>query len=156
MTATVPGIGPLHHEHGPDGLSMWTVLEPPHSALYDAPVDAHVLVEGSDRLDGVDLDLVAAVLADVDAHVEAALRFAHAALLEDPAFFGWQDAGPHRTFDAAAFPLGDPQLNFYPDGWLMRFAEGGFPICEPYGLAVVFDRHAPVGVESLADSEDVD
>ncbi|CCH27896.1 hypothetical protein ABZ816_06495 [Actinosynnema sp. NPDC047251] len=154
MTAPLPGIGPLHHQHGPDDLSMWTVLEPPRSALYGAPVDAHIMLEGTDDPAGADLEFVAAVLADVDAHIEAALRFAHARLLEDPAFFEWEDAGPHREFDAATFPLGDPQFNFYSDGWLLRFAEGGFPICEPYGLAVSFDRHTPIQVEGLADSED--
>jgi len=99
------------------------------------------------------LSLLASVAADVDDHIGRALAFVHERLLAEPDFFGltsWD-----LTVDD--LPLDTPQLNFYVgDEWILHFQRGGLPICEPYGLAVVFEGHDPVRIDDLTDSESVD
>lgn len=158
-----PGIGPLEYSRGPAGLRLWSLEQPPHSALYDDLVVADILLDGTDDLDRADLALVAEVLGGIDVHLEAALRFVHQALLDDPSFFGLAEAdlGPYREGRAVDLPLGAPHLTFNAAGeeWLLRFAEGRLPVCEPYGLIVSFDGLRPVRVEdpdSFGDFEEWD
>ncbi|MFD0410334.1 hypothetical protein [Kitasatospora sp. NPDC127116] len=152
------GIGQLLPDQGPDGLRVWSVARAPRSALYGAPVEATVLLEGTDDLDRADLPLVGEVLGRVDHYIGTGIRFVREQVEADPAFFGLTEAQarPYRGLPVADFPLDCPQLNFYLDEWHLRFAEGRLPICDPYGLAVVFDGQRPVRVEDLSDATAVD
>lgn len=62
------------------------------------------------------------------------------------------------AFDFANFPIDYPELNFYEesDEWMIRFAEGKFDICDPYGIAVWFKKDKPFDIENLEDSEVID
>ncbi|MEU9332911.1 hypothetical protein AB0D49_07030 [Streptomyces sp. NPDC048290] len=159
MTASVvrPGVGALTPRPAPDGLRMWTVDQPPVSTLYGVPVEAHILLAGADGLDGADLPLIAEVLAGVDGVLLAALRFVHDALRDDPGFFGLTPAraAPPLAAGPTGLPLESPQFTFHDDGWLLRF-EGRLPVCDPYGLAVLFEGTRPVGLEDLSEAEMID
>ncbi|MFJ9695447.1 hypothetical protein [Kitasatospora sp. NPDC101183] len=144
------GIGRLLLVPGPDGTTVRTVAEPPVSALFGAPVETNILLDAADDLDRADLPLIASVLGCLDQHLEAGLDFVRAALAADPAFFGLATA-------PASVELDSPQLNFYADDeWHLRFAEGNLPICDPYGLAVVFHGQRPMRVEDLSDATALD
>lgn len=157
MSPVRPGIGRLTPRPAPAGLRMWTVDHPPTSALYDAPVDAQILLEHSDDLDRADLALIAEVLAGVDGILVAALRFVREALRGDPAFFGLTaaEAAPLLDGEVSGIPLESPQFVFHDDSWLLRF-EGRLPVCDPYGLAVLFEGTRPVGLEDLSRAELID
>ncbi|MFF2554272.1 hypothetical protein ACFVUS_24950 [Nocardia sp. NPDC058058] len=134
---------------GPDGQTLWSVQGPVVSALYSGPVEVNILLG---ERESVDAELVAEVVRDIDGYLTAGLQFLHAALLEDPAVFGLDAVAAERfrEFDASTFPVDLPQLNFYADGeWLLRFAEGALPICEPYGVGVTFEATEPVRLEDL-------
>ncbi|MEU1290101.1 hypothetical protein [Kitasatospora sp. NPDC005856] len=148
------GIGRLLLDRGPDGLRVWSVARTPRSALYGTPVEANILLEGTDDLDRADLPLVCEVLGRVDHYIETGIRFVREELQADPAFFGLteEQSRPYLGLPAEDFPLDSPQLNFHLDEWHLRFAEGRLPICEPYGLSVVFDGRRPVRVEDLSEA----
>ncbi|MFE6056753.1 hypothetical protein ACFQ6N_38960 [Kitasatospora sp. NPDC056446] len=152
------GIGWLHLDRGPDGLSVWSVAEAPRSALYEAAVEVNILLEGSDDIDRADLTLVGEVMGRIDHYLETGLRFVGEAVEADPAFFGLTEpeAESYRGLPATDVPLDSPQLNFYADEWHLRFAEGRLPICDPYGLAVVFHGQRPLRIDDLSDATDVD
>ncbi|MGW2871818.1 hypothetical protein [Kitasatospora sp. NPDC001225] len=152
------GIGRLLPSRGPDGLRVWSIDQAPRSTLYGAPVEATILLEDTDDLDRADLPLVAEVLGRIDHYLETALHFVREAVAADPALFGLTEAEsqPYLRLPAADFPLDSPQLNFYLDEWHLHFAEGRLPICDPYGLAVVFDGQQPLRVEDLSDASPID
>ncbi|MFJ5117993.1 hypothetical protein [Kitasatospora sp. NPDC088548] len=52
--------------------------------------------------------------------------------------------------------LDAPEVDVHTDGWLLRFAEGGLPLCEPYGVGVVFEGLRPVRVEDLSEAEEIE
>ncbi|MEU3573790.1 hypothetical protein AB0E96_36030 [Kitasatospora sp. NPDC036755] len=148
------GIGRLVLGRGPDGLRVWSVEQAPWSALYGAPVEAAILLDGTDDVDQADLALVGEVLGRIDHYLETGLRFVREALAADPAFFGLTAARsePYLGLPVTDFPLDHPRLDFHVDEWHLRFAEGRLPICDPYGLAVVFDGQRPLRVEDLSDA----
>jgi len=151
----IAGIGPFTAQPGPEGESIWSPPAAISSSLFDDPVEVNVLLPEGRSADSA---LIATVLGDMDHYLLVGLRFLHTELIADPASFGSTPAGVRRfeRFDPTTFPVDRPQLNFY-DGieWLLRFAEGGLPICEPYGVAVVFVNHEPVRVEDLRDSTSI-
>ncbi|MFJ9370768.1 hypothetical protein ACIRRA_41005 [Nocardia sp. NPDC101769] len=148
----IAGIGPFAAQPGPEGETIWSPQTVISSSLFDNPVEVNVLLtEGR----SADPALIATVLGDLDRYLLLGLRFLHAELIADPVSFDSTPAGVRRfeRFDPATFPVDLPQLNFYDSiEWLLRFAEGGLPICEPHGVAVVFANHEPIRVEDLRDS----
>jgi len=151
----IPGIGSFILESGPSGPALWSLARPVASALYAEPVPVNVVLESTESPDDVDLALVTAVLSSLDDHIGRALTFVHGRLLVDPSSFGLTSASPYVTVDDV--PVDLPQVNFYVgDEWILHFQRGRLPICEPYGMGVVFSRHNPVRIDDLTDAEDVD
>lgn len=138
--------------------TLWQPTPLPHSALLDQPVEVNLLLEDDAPLTALDLDLVARVVREVDTYVAAALEHLHAHLAADPAFYGLTPgaAADLVARPAADLPLERAQANFYADEWHLRFAEGDLPLCDPYGVSVVFAGTRPVRVEDLSDAEAVD
>lgn len=151
----IAGIGPFTAQPGPEGESIWSPTATIGSSLFDDPIEVNVLLPEGQSADSA---LIATVLGDLDHYLLLGLRFLHTELIADPEAFGSTPADARRfaRFDPATFPVDRPQLNFYEGTeWLLRFAEGGLPICEPYGVAVVFVNHEPVRVEDLSDSASI-
>jgi hypothetical protein len=152
-TVSRPGIGSMTQEPGPEGSSVWTLARPGYSALYGELVAVSVVLEDADDLDGVDWDLVAEVRDNPDRYLDAALRFVHGEVLADPAAFGLTvaDLDPYRgEFDVERLPLDLPRMTFYADHeWVLHFQSGRLPVCDPYGLIVLFDRRRPARPEGI-------
>ncbi|MER5356476.1 hypothetical protein ABT093_39925 [Kitasatospora sp. NPDC002551] len=130
------GVGPLVRVcDGPGGLTVWGVAEPERWA-----VDVNVMLEAGEDVGAVDLGLLAEVLEHLEQAVEEARRFVCAAC--------------GVTEDQAA--LDAPEVNVYTDGWMLRFAEGDLPLCEPYGVGVWFEGLRPVRLEDLGEAEEIE
>ncbi|MFI9332130.1 hypothetical protein ACIGZJ_31880 [Kitasatospora sp. NPDC052868] len=131
----VQGVGPLVRvSDGPGGLTVWGVAEPERWA-----VNVNVMLEAGEDVGAVDLDLLREVLTHLEQAVEEARRFVCAA---------WDMTENQAGLDT-------PEVNVYADGWMLRFAEGAPPACEPFGVGVWFDGLRPVGVEDLSEVEEV-
>ena len=157
-TESRPGIGAMTLEPGPDGASVWTLARPGYSTRYGELVAVSIVLEGADNLDSVDWTLVGEVRDNLDRYLEAGLRFVHAEVVADPASFGLAvHDDRYREFDVDQFPLDLPRLTFYADHeWLMHFQRGRLPVCEPYGLLVLFDRRQPVRIENVSEADMID
>ncbi|MFE4514466.1 hypothetical protein ACFRMQ_09805 [Kitasatospora sp. NPDC056783] len=130
------GVGPLVRvSDGPGGLSVWGPAEPERWG-----VDVNVMVEAGEDVEAVDLRLLAEVLAHLDDVVTQARRFVCAQL----------DVPQERA------ALDAPEVDVYTDGWMLRFARGDLPICEPYGVGVVFEGLRPVRLEDLSEAEPIE
>ncbi|MFB7476957.1 hypothetical protein [Kitasatospora sp. NPDC056184] len=129
-------VGPLVRVcEGPGGLTVWGVAEPERWA-----VGVNVMLEAGEDVGAVDPGLLGEVLADSERLVAEARRFACAAL--------------GVTEEQAG--LDAPEVNVYTDGWMLRFAEGDLPLCEPYGVGVVFEGLRPVRLEDLSGAEEIE
>ncbi|MET9351151.1 hypothetical protein [Streptomyces termitum] len=119
---------------GPGGLSVWGVAEPERWG-----VEVHVLLEAGEDVGAVDLGLLGEVLARLDDVVAEARRFVGAEL-----------GVPEERVAVEA-----PEVDVYADGWMLRFTKGDLPICEPYGVGVVFEGLRPVRLEDLREAEPI-
>lgn len=125
----------------PDGIHCWRLR------VSDGVV-AHVLLEQSADLYDADLSLLTEVLADVDHYLRVALDFVSARVAADPAFFGLTEPADGH--------LAEPEITFMDAGWFVHFAEGDFPICDPYGLIVQFAGRDPIDIEGTSEHSELE
>ena len=64
----------------------------------------------------------------------------------------------YLTFEIENFPIDLPELIFTENSneWMVRFAEGKFEICDPYGILIVYNLEEPIRVDNLENSEEID
>lgn len=154
---TIDGVGEFFLTKGPDSLLLWqTELNLP--AVYvDDSVVVNILLEGNDKLEDVDFELIKRVVASLDDYFLKAVSFLRDKLLAEPDFFGLDEetAQPFLTDPIEEFPLYAPGLTFYTAGnWFIQFAEGDLPICDPYGIIIAFEGDEVKQVEDLSDEDD--
>jgi hypothetical protein len=102
------------------------------------------------------LTFARATLGAVQLHLDAALALLADRLASDPAFFGAsiEQAARCLALGPAGLPFGRPELTFYDhESWLMRFTEGRLPVCDPFGIGVVFQGQQPRSIEDLSEGE---
>lgn len=138
----------FEHEPAPDGLHCWRLRERTDTTLFQDAVVAHVLLAQSDDLYDADLSLLTEVLADIDHYLQLALDFVRSRVDADPSFFGLTEPADGR--------LDQPEVTFMDACWFVRFAEGDFPICDPYGLIVEFAGRDPIDLEGTSEHEEID
>ncbi|MER7701868.1 hypothetical protein ABTX81_03055 [Kitasatospora sp. NPDC097605] len=102
-------------------------------------MDVHVMVEAGEDVGAVDLGVLGEVLERLDEVVAGARRFVCGEL--------------GVTEEQAG--LGSPEVDVYGDGWMLRFAESGLEIGEPFGVGVWFEGLRPVRVEDLSEAEEI-
>ena len=105
-------------------------------------------------IDRADVDdettfLAERIARDIDQHIKEAFVF-----LKDELRQGrFLSKDEIKLLDVPVFdlPFSSPQCTFYARDkqWLMRFAEGEFDICEPYGIGVIFEDEKPLRLENL-------
>jgi hypothetical protein len=135
-------------EPSPAGLHCWRLRTDTPTTLFPDPVPVHVLLERSDSLYDADLSLLAEILDDIDGYLALALDYVRQQVTEDPSFFGLTEPKDGN--------LDEPDIGMVDTGWYVRFSQGDFPICDPYGLVVDFIGRTPTGVENLSEVEEIE
>lgn len=94
------------------------------------------------------------IASDIDRHIKEALIFLKDELRRGR--FLSKDEFILLDVPVCNLPFSSPQCTFYTHDkqWLMRFAEGEFDICEPYGIGVIFEGEKPLRLENLELSEE--
>lgn len=99
------------------------------------------------------------ILAEIETLLMEGLAFIKARFKEDPVGYkildhelGWLD------LPLDEFPLYEPNLNFYcdEDEWNIRFGEGKFDNCYPYGILLTFKGKTPIRAEDHSNFEYID
>ena len=110
-------------------------------------------------IDRADVDdettfLAERIARDIDQHIKEALVFLKDELRQGR--FLSKDEIKLLDVPVCDLPFSSPQCTFYARDkqWLMRFAEGEFDICEPYGIGVIFEGQKPLCLENLELSEE--
>ena len=109
--------------------------------------------------DGADVDDETTLLAerianDIDGYVKEGLAFLKDELRRG--YFLSKDELRALDVPVCDLPFSSPQCTFYAHDkqWLMRFAEGAFDICEPFGVGVIFEGEKPLRLENLELSQE--
>ena len=97
------------------------------------------------------LELAAMVVARFDEFSELAAGYLRQRLREPE--FGLRHSEV-ATLDAPEAPFDEPEAVIWADGsWMLRFAESGLEMADPYGIGVLFDGTRPSAVEDLSGAD---
>lgn len=102
------------------------------------------------------IEFVEEVVLNINSYLELAILFVKKVLTNEKEEYKIKENEYiFLDLDFRNFPIDLPELNFTKgaDEWMIRFAEGKFDICYPYGIGVNFKNDKPFSVENLEDSE---
>ncbi|UZN04194.1 hypothetical protein [Cellulomonas sp. S1-8] len=135
----------------PDGTWHRTAVVPcAHRTCPDGAIVVNVMTGTGGPVPGVVADLVVSVVAGLPGLLDDALAYLVATARADPSSVGLDDA-----------PVGGDVLGEFSlvvdesDEWLVHVGECPFPVADPYGIAVRMRGLRPVGLEVLADAEEI-
>ncbi len=104
-------------------------------------------------------EFIESKLAEIETLLIEGLAFIKARFKEDPAAYKILDHElAYLDLPLEEFPLYEPDLNFYSDTdeWNVRFAEGKFDNCDPYGILLTFVGSKPIRAEDHSEFEFID
>lgn len=157
MTNPLPtyqsAFGLLQAEAAPDDQFFWKGDITLQHPLFTGTVPVYLITKEA-QLSPDMLGFTEQIVANVGAYIEKSLTFIQQTLANDPEAYGitpaeraWLDV------DISEFPLEFPEITFYEaEEWFMRFAQGRFRICDPYGIGITYRGTVPVNVNNLEDS----
>ncbi|RFM26983.1 hypothetical protein [Deminuibacter soli] len=140
----------------PQEISMWSGNVHIDAAGFSGEVPVYIHTHGNE-ISAASILFVEKIVADIDSCLINGLLFIKQTLQKDPEGHNitedevdWLDLPPEE------FPVDLPELIFYEDSeeWMLRFAEGQFAICDPFGIAVLFQQTEPVALEDLSDGNE--
>lgn len=147
-----PVLGKLELFSGPEDIFLW-------KGRTDGKVPVNIMLEGSSDLAVVNLDHCRRVVTEEESWVEKGIVFLQEQIKADPAFFNLdkEESDLLLSMSPDQFPVFEPTFIFYPgEEWLLHFSDGDLPICDPYGVSVLFNGEKPVSVDDLSDGEMLD
>jgi hypothetical protein len=101
---------------------------------------------------------VESIVVNINQYLESSILFIKQTLTEQPKKYRITGQEYHfLKLEVEYFPIDEPQLTFWEGSteWQIRFAEGKFDICDPFGIAVTYNFTNPISVENLEDSETI-
>ncbi|MFB6456164.1 hypothetical protein ACE38W_12905 [Chitinophaga sp. Hz27] len=147
-------FGLLKAGQGPENTIFW-------EGSYEAGEDMVIVYiqSGSTGISSETIQLAEEIVLAAEVFVMKAREHILESFITDPAKY-LQSEQEHRYLhlDPEQLPLEMPELIFY-DGdeeWMLRFADGDFAICDPFGIAVSFKNKEVLRLEDLSDSEEID
>jgi len=145
-------FGELEKVATDDGF-IWYAQTGLKSEIFDRVAFCLVSTDGAD-VDNETILLVQSIGQDINWYIKEALIF-----LRDELRRGCLLSKDElRALDVPVcdLPFESPQCTFYAQDrqWLMRFAEGAFDICEPFGIGVIFEGEKPLRLENLELSQE--
>ncbi|MCS3798885.1 hypothetical protein [Niastella sp. OAS944] len=141
----------------PDNEFMWQGLIDIKQGRFAGQQTINIFTKDQVVSDG-SKEFIESILTDIEILLLEGLAYVKARFKEDPAVYKILDhelAWLDLSLDE--FPLYEPDLTFYceSDEWNVRFAEGKFGNCEPYGVLVSFIGITPTRADDPADFEDI-
>lgn len=131
-----------------DSIACWTVIRDAEHVGESRPVS--LVIEPAATPEPAVLELAATVVARFDEFSELAAGYLRQRLREPE--FGLRRSEV-ATLNAPEAPFDEPEAVIWADGsWMLRFAESGLEMADPYGIGVLFDGTRPSGVEDLSDA----
>ncbi len=152
-------FGKFIPDNSPDGLFFWELQISVECAIFSGVVPVSVLSAVEEISDNT-LKLAEKIVANMNEYLEKGIYFIAKTLKENPGLYYIKETElTYLSYDVKTFPLDLPELTFYnnkDDEWLIRFAEGKFDICDPFGISVVFKSLKPHEIMNLENSTEFD
>ncbi|KRC62049.1 hypothetical protein ASE14_08375 [Agromyces sp. Root81] len=131
-----------------DSIACWTLIT---DSEHGDSRPVSLVIEPAAAPDPTVLELAATVVARFDEFSELAAGYLRQRLREPEFRLRRSEVA---TLDAPEAPFDEPEAVIWADGsWMLRFAESGLGMADPYGIGVLFDGTRPSAVEDLSGAD---
>ena len=145
-------LGPMSQMKDPDGgLWLYGHLSEDGRPNLSVPDDVDINIMADPYPSKEDFSFITSVLSDLENYISEAEDYLQVIYHHAPELLGGR-------VDADQPTVTYPNLIFYSGetNWNIRFAEGDYRICDPYGVMVTFSGNEILKFEDLSDAEEMD
>lgn len=140
---------------GPENDFCWSGYIDVSNKVSSKKIPIYILTKNQ-RILGNTIEFVQKIVLDFNQYLKASIIFIKETLNEQKENYNIkEDEHDFLMLDVETFPVYMPEITFYEDSieWILRFSEGKFSICDPFGIGVTFRYDKPISVDNLEDSE---
>lgn len=106
------------------------------------------------NLEKAEIEFIHNIVSNWRVYLEKALMFVLEQLKNQPEIFEVEKEKANCYLSKEDVPASLPQFCFYENcEWTLHFTESSFPIADPYGFGVNFDKEQPINIENFSDAE---
>lgn len=151
-------FGQLSLKQGPEGNFIWAGSISVTSNIFSGEIPVFIITKDQ-QIPPCLIEFVETIVSNAPEYLEISMLYIKQRLTEEKEKYkvkAHECCLLSRTI--YRFPLDHPEFTFWEDSkqWMVRFAEGEFEICNPFGISVTYDTTIPKEVENLEDSEEID
>ncbi len=147
-------FGQLTLRNGPENDFIWCceIVVENDNFLDEIPV--YVFTKNQ-KIANDTAKFVEEIISESNQHLETAVLFMKQILIEQAKIYNIKENEYLHLLDKKYCPVVYPEFIFYENSseWSIRFADGIFSICDPFGISVTFKFKAPISVDNLENSE---
>jgi len=150
-------FGEFERTEGPEETSVWSIRIVVDNRFFDGEIPLYILTRAEKPSVSM-LRRAEAILGNMESYLETGISFLKRTLTEQADDFKISDRErEYLVREIEVFPVDFPEVILYDDEeeWVLRFAEGLFSICDPYGININFSSDMPISVDNLEDSEEI-
>ncbi|MDR2269995.1 MAG: hypothetical protein LBF27_03725 [Sphingobacterium sp.] len=150
-------FGVLECADGPEGTSIWSAQVAVNNRFFEEHIPLYIFTK-AEKPSVVILAQAETIIGNIEHYLEIGLSFLKKTLTEQANDFKiTASESIYLDKNIAEFPVDLPEIILYDEDeqWILRFAEGLFSICDPYGIHVNFSSDHPIAVDNLEDSEEI-
>lgn len=150
-------FGPLTISNGPENNYMWTGSINVSSKYFIGDIPIYIFTD-DECLQIVTIQFVEKIIDNINYFLKDSIVFIRKTLNDNKEKYNIKEnENVFLSYQIEKFPIDYPELIFYEnsDEWMIRFAEGKFEICDPYGISIVYNLEEPIRVDNLEDSEEI-
>ena len=150
-------FGQLCLGHGPENDFVWSGKIGVASNLFLDEIPLYIFTKNPTIANDT-AEFVEKIISDRNKYLETAVLFMKQTLIREREKYNIKENEYLLILDKNYCPVDQPEFIFYENSseWSIRFAEGIFSICDPFGIAVTFKFKTPLSVDNLEDSEYID
>jgi len=150
-------FGEFERIEGPEETFVWSIRIVVDNRFFDGEIPLYILTRAEKPSVSM-LRRAEAILGNMESYLETGISFLKRTLTEQADDFKISDRErEYLVREIEVFPVDFPEVILYDDEeeWVLRFAEGLFSICDPYGININFSSDKPISLDNLEDSEEI-
>lgn len=142
-------------DNAPDNKFVWSGIFTTNNNFFKGEIPVYIITN-EQKVEEKIIKAVEEIVLHIENYLQKAIIFLKKTLTQDPVTYKIRTEELHYLkLNLGDFPVDFPELTFWEsdEEWCVRFAEGKFDICDPYGIAVYFKERTAIRIENLEDSE---
>lgn len=148
-------FGDFNLDNAPDNKFIWSGNFTINNNFFEGEIPVYIITN-EQKVEEKTVRELEEIVLHIEDYLQKAKVFLKKILTEESVTYKIQpDESQYLELNPEDFPVDFPEITLWEsdEEWCIRFAEGKFDICDPYGIAIYFKESKAIRIENLEDSE---